>query len=90
LGRRPPFGLELIAAVREFPVYSLKVIEQRVVSDGGKKPVRIELSIECGLEEDAAAPKNTTTKKRKQLRGNMTVVLTVNSEMDLIDFRRIP
>ncbi|KAG7092807.1 hypothetical protein E1B28_009123 [Marasmius oreades] len=89
LNRRPPFGLQLLAAVREFPLYSLKVVEKEVHTSGGKKPVEVVLGISCGLLEN---PGETTSKhkKMKSRFTNMTVVLTLTSDYQFVEFRRIP
>lgn len=53
----------------------------------GDSPVEVELSIECGLLVESG----TNAKRKKATRGvDMTVVLTHNSDLDFIDFRRIP
>ncbi|KAF9265706.1 P-loop containing nucleoside triphosphate hydrolase protein, partial [Marasmius fiardii PR-910] len=90
LNRRPPFGLQLLAAVKEFPLYSLKVVEKELYSGGGKKPVEVILGISCGLLE-APGDASSKVKKTKPTRfANMTVVLTLTSDNQFIDFRRIP
>ncbi|KAF8228506.1 P-loop containing nucleoside triphosphate hydrolase protein [Tricholoma matsutake] len=87
LNRRPPFGLEVIASAREFPRYRLKISELGVTSNEGQDPVEVELSIECGLDESLL---NFGSKKVKGHVLNMTALLTLTSDMDFIDFRRIP
>lgn len=74
---------------RDFPVYSLTVSEARVESSGGKGPVYVELSIECGVVEESAHT-SKAAKKQKGRSLNMTAVLTITSDMELVDFRRIP
>ena len=71
----------------EFPRYLLKVSELGTTSTGGQDPVEVELSIECKLEEQLLKSK---PKKQKGHVVNMTAVLTLASDMDFIDFRRIP
>jgi ATP-dependent DNA helicase HFM1/MER3 len=71
--------------VAEFPEYSLSVKETEVSSDSGLSPVQVHLLVECGLSKNTS----TSIKPKKQTR-RMTVVLTLTSDMDLIDFRRIP
>jgi ATP-dependent DNA helicase HFM1/MER3 len=63
-------------------------MEVSVASDGGKSPVEIELSIECGLADGQA--KAAKSKKLKGRGMDMTAVMTMTSDMDLLDFRRIP
>lgn len=78
----------MLASLREFPVYSLKVTELEVISNGGKDPVQVNLSVECGLQVETSAL--SKAKKQKNRGMNMTAVLTVTSDMDFLDFRRIP
>lgn len=80
--------MELLASVAEFPQYVLSIEEKSLQTDGGKNPVQVELTIRCRLVED----KNFVSKTKKQ-RGRgiqMTAILTLTSDMDLIDIRRIP
>lgn len=90
MNRHSPFGLEVLASLKDFPQYHLEILEKVVYSYGGKGAVEVELSIECGLLEDHRSPSKPMKKKNKTFGGNVTAILTVNSDMDLIDFRRIP
>ncbi|CAL1705677.1 unnamed protein product [Somion occarium] len=88
LNRRPPFGNELLASVKQLPEYFLEVSEVDVATQNGEGPVEVELSIKCGLLHDegvGAKPKKSRSKGQ-----DWTVVLTVNSDLDFVDFRRIP
>ncbi|KAJ6531293.1 hypothetical protein B0H19DRAFT_1242397 [Mycena capillaripes] len=87
LNRRPPFGHEVLASVRELPQYTLVVKEVEVHSNGGKDPVEIELSITCGL---ALEPSNGPKGKKQKGRTQMTAILTLTSDSEMVDFRRIP
>ncbi|KAF8163444.1 P-loop containing nucleoside triphosphate hydrolase protein [Crassisporium funariophilum] len=87
LNRRSPFGLEVLASVAELPQYSLNVKELEVHSDGGKSPVCIDVLVECGLKETLNPSK---PKKHRHRSINMTAILTLTSDLDFIDFRRIP
>ncbi|KAJ7685543.1 P-loop containing nucleoside triphosphate hydrolase protein [Mycena polygramma] len=88
LNRRPPFGHEVLASVRELPRYTLAVNEVEVHSNGGKDPVEIELSITCGLAVEPT-PNGSKAKKQKG-RAQMTAILTLTSDSEMVDFRRIP
>lgn len=89
LNRRPPFGHELLAATCEFPNYFLKVKEVKVSSDGGKRPVQAHILVECGLLDELS--KSIKGKKTSKYRpASTTVVLTLTSDQNLVDFRRIP
>ncbi|KAJ7256507.1 Sec63 Brl domain-containing protein [Mycena haematopus] len=88
LNRRSPFGHEVLASVKEFPQYTLAVQEVGVQSNGGADPVELELSITCGLAvEQSSASKG---KKQPKSRTQMTAILTLTSDLEMIDFRRIP
>lgn len=90
LNRRSPFGLELLASVSELPQYFLKTTEVEITSSGGQKPVEIDLMIECGLLVEPSSGSSFKAKKNKGRSFTMTVLLTLTSDMDFIDFRRIP
>ncbi|THU96369.1 P-loop containing nucleoside triphosphate hydrolase protein [Dendrothele bispora CBS 962.96] len=89
LNRRPPFGLELLASLNEFPQYSLNVVQQRACVFGGKRPIEIDLLVKCGLVQEESKTK-TKLKKQRNRFIDMTAVLTLTSDMEFIDFRRIP
>lgn len=75
-----------MASVHELPQYSVQITEDDLTSYDGKKPVTAELTIGCGLLEDISKSK---TKKQRGRSLGMTSILTVTSELELIDFRRI-
>lgn len=81
----------MLAAAREFPEYFLNVTEVNVKSSTrGSEPVEVELSIECSLMAQTSASVNSKVKRQKGRSVNMTTVLTLTSDLDFIDFRRIP
>ncbi|KAK0497004.1 hypothetical protein EDD18DRAFT_1462647 [Armillaria luteobubalina] len=88
LNRRPPFGFEMLASAREFPSYMLKITEIEVRTSGGTKLVEVDLSIECGLADETCTSQ-PKSKKQKGRVYNMTSIITLTSDMELIDFRRI-
>lgn len=87
LNRRPPFGFSVLASVAEFPLYSLSVKLTEFFSDG-TNPVQVHLLVECGLVEEVSP--SIKPKKQNRHAMSITVVLTLTSDMDMIDFRRIP
>jgi ATP-dependent DNA helicase HFM1/MER3 len=87
LNRRPPFGFSVLASVAEFPLYLLSVKETDIFSDG-TNPVQVHLLVECGLVDDVSP--SIQLKKQNRHAMSITVVLTLTSDMDMIDFRRIP
>lgn len=75
-------------AARELPEFSLKISESSITTFGGTKPVTIELEIECSL---VGIPETNTTKRKKPKHSlGMTGVLTLTSDNEFVDFRRIP
>ncbi|KAK0211119.1 Sec63 Brl domain-containing protein [Desarmillaria ectypa] len=88
LNRRPPFGLEMLASALEFPSYLLKITEIEVRTSNAEKPVEVDLSIECGLTDEYFTS-HAKPRKPKGRIYNMTSIITLTSDMELIDFRRI-
>lgn len=62
----------------------VKVID--VHTDGGKSDVQAELAVECSA---LVGDPLKTSKKIKPRSFDMTSVLTVSSDMEFVDFRRI-
>ncbi|KJA27175.1 hypothetical protein HYPSUDRAFT_75106, partial [Hypholoma sublateritium FD-334 SS-4] len=89
LNRRPPFGMDVLASAADLPQYALKIKEVGVQSDGGKSAVQIDLLIECGLLSDQSV-ESKRTKKTRSRAYQTTAVLTLTSDLDLVDLRRIP
>ncbi|KAI0076468.1 P-loop containing nucleoside triphosphate hydrolase protein [Panus rudis PR-1116 ss-1] len=87
LNRRPPFGNELLAIVRQLPEYTLEIEEVDVAMSDGKSPVTVELSVTCGLRDEEAT--GAKPKKNKGKGQDYTDILTVDSDLNFIDFRRI-
>lgn len=80
--------MDVLRSAAEFPQYAISIKEIGVEFDRGKTPVQVDLLIRCELVYD----KINIVKPKKQ-RGcsfNMTAILTLTSDMDLIDLRRIP
>ncbi|ETW86191.1 hypothetical protein HETIRDRAFT_235038, partial [Heterobasidion irregulare TC 32-1] len=86
LNRRSGAGHEILALVADLPRYHVSVKEVSTNISGDS--VDIELMIECSLILDAALA--VKSKKNKKRNFDMTTVLTLTSEMDYVDFRRIP
>ena len=79
----------MLSSLKEYPQYHLNITENEVQSDGGKNPVQIALSVACAVVEDEESLVRKT-KKQKGRSFQMTAVLTLTSDNDLIDLRRIP
>ncbi|RDX56453.1 P-loop containing nucleoside triphosphate hydrolase protein [Lentinus brumalis] len=85
LNRKPPFGHDILAAANNLPQYTLMLSEIDVSTR--KDGVEVELSVQCGLLRDVKAAKSKKNKKTK--RYDMTLVLTLTSDHNFVDFRRI-
>ena len=72
----------------EFPQYSLGVRATDIFSDSGMNPVQVHLLVECGLANKLLS--SNKPKKQNRCAMSITAVLTLTSDMDLVDFRRIP
>lgn len=88
LNRRAPFGHNIIESLREIPQYDLTVTEVGV-NGGGHQPVQVELSVGCSTRRTSAANKQSNNAKFRGF-GGSTCVLTTTSDLEFIDFRRIP
>lgn len=86
LNRRSGAGHEILALVADLPRYHVSVKEVSTNTSG--ESVDIELMIECSLILDAAPA--VKSKKNRKRNFDMTTVLTLTSDMDYVDFRRIP
>ncbi|KAG8969461.1 Sec63 [Tulasnella sp. 419] len=88
LNRKPPFGRDILAELKTLPSYTISVAEDAVAPSGGSDPVMVTLTITAGLAAPLAPPKGA-----KKLRTNFlgfACILAVTSDLELIDFRRIP
>lgn len=66
----------------------MNISQTKLTKGSANEPVIVDLSIDCSLVmEDAPAIKS---KKTKNKRYDMTAVLTLTSDLDYVDFRRIP
>ncbi|TFY75843.1 hypothetical protein EWM64_g8169 [Hericium alpestre] len=86
--KKPGFGNSIIAAVADLPQYYLKIKEVSKELPEGQGPVKITLSIECGLKSDDKST-SSNPKKKKAYGQDCTCVYTVTSDLEFVDFRRI-
>jgi ATP-dependent DNA helicase HFM1/MER3 len=70
----------------ELPRYRLEVSQLSAAQSGGKGPVFIVLRVACGLITDA----HNKYKAKKGQGYDSSFVLTVTSDLDFVDFRRVP
>ncbi|KAF4576318.1 Sec63 [Pleurotus pulmonarius] len=88
LNRRPPFGLDLMNSLKSFPQYFIKLKETDTTTYGGQSQVeKVSMLIECGLKAEWVKPKSG---RHKANGASMTSILTVTSDLEFIDYRRIP
>ncbi|KZP01054.1 P-loop containing nucleoside triphosphate hydrolase protein [Calocera viscosa TUFC12733] len=85
LNRNPPFGRDVMNSVRALPAYSLSVEEVSVEPSSGNRPVSVALRISVGVTCESGKKK-----KGKTVHLGMTSILTLTSDMEVVDFRRIP
>lgn len=72
------------------PRYSLNVEEVDIHLSHGKQPVEVELAITCGVANAPQLGMKLKDYKGKPKRSyEMTSVLTISSDQDFIDYRRI-
>lgn len=77
-------------SMRRLPVYSLSLEESDIVVDGGNLPT-IALKVHCKLLNDQ--PINGSGKDKGKKASNlwgMTSILTCTSDLEFLDYRRIP
>lgn len=86
LGRRAPFGHEVLAFLQGLPQYNLSIEVDDISSFNGKKSVSVTLTVNCSLVE---ALKITTNSRQRSKFPGMTTILTTTSDFDFVDFRRI-
>jgi ATP-dependent DNA helicase HFM1/MER3 len=64
------------------------VKETDIFSGSGTDPVQVHLLIECGFVNEVQP--SIKPKKQSRYAMSIAVILTLTSDLDLIDFRRIP
>ncbi|KAH9060008.1 P-loop containing nucleoside triphosphate hydrolase protein [Lactarius vividus] len=88
LNKKQASGHKILVAVRELPQYSVTIDELSVVHSTSDSPIDVELDIQCSVSWEGASSKPKAHKNRHF--ADMTYVLTVTSDLEFIDFRRIP
>ncbi|RXW22343.1 hypothetical protein EST38_g3523 [Candolleomyces aberdarensis] len=87
LQRKLGFGHDIVALASAMPRYRLEV-EETGVYESKEKGVEVEIAITCGLintGQEGGKPKDKKVSKKVF---DMTSVLTISSDYELIDFRR--
>ncbi|KAH9180405.1 P-loop containing nucleoside triphosphate hydrolase protein [Lactarius sanguifluus] len=88
LNKKQASGHKILFAVRELPQYSVTIDELSVVHSTSDSPIDVELDIQCSVSWGGSSSKPKAHKNRHF--ADMTYVLTVTSDLEFIDFRRIP
>jgi hypothetical protein len=90
LNKKQASGHKILFAVRELPQYSVTIHEQAVARtpETSCKGVDVEVDIQCSVTLGGASATSKAQKSRHYY--DMTHILTVTSDFEFIDFRRIP
>ncbi|KIO34323.1 hypothetical protein M407DRAFT_218466 [Tulasnella calospora MUT 4182] len=84
LNRKPPFGRDILEEVSALPTYRVIIKEESLTHSEGAEPVVASLAIEVGLDAPLTTPKG-----KKVQNAGFACILTVTSDMEFIDFRRV-
>lgn len=85
LNRRPPFGSSILSEVAALPHYALRVTEEAVTPSDGSGPVTSTLLVQASLASPIVFGKD-----RKRTALGFATILTITSDNDFVDFRRLP
>jgi ATP-dependent DNA helicase HFM1/MER3 len=84
-------GNKILSATRELPQYFVTIhelaVERNTVASG--KAVDVEVDIHCSVTLGSASSSKSKGQKSRHDH-DMTYILTVTSDLDFVDFRRIP
>ena len=86
MSRKAGTGFTVLKSLAEMPRYRLEITELSTTSHGGSSPVSVKLQVKCGL----LLGKDQKIKAKSGRGYDATFVLSVTSDLDLIDYRRIP
>lgn len=88
LNRRMPFGHEVLAFIKSLPQYYIHIEEVSATESDGRNPVEVELLVTVGMYDSESVDSGKSKKGKTKFRDS-TTILSTNSELDFIDFRRI-
>ncbi|KAI9460032.1 P-loop containing nucleoside triphosphate hydrolase protein [Russula earlei] len=90
LNKKQASGHKILFAVRELPQYSVAIHEMAVTRTtvSGGSAVTVKADIQCSVSLECVTSKSKTQKSGHYR--DMTYILTVTSDLEFIDFRRIP
>lgn len=91
LNKKQASGHKILSSVREFPQYSVTIHElaaahSTVTNDNA---VDVEVEIQCSVSLEGASSSKSKVQKSRHYH-DITYILTLTSDLDFIDFRRIP
>ncbi|KAI0306724.1 P-loop containing nucleoside triphosphate hydrolase protein, partial [Multifurca ochricompacta] len=89
LNKKQASGHKILFAVRELPQYSITIDELSVIHSTSRNPVELELEVQCSVSLAGASSSKSKAHKNRHYH-DMTYILTVTSDFEFIDFRRIP
>lgn len=91
LNKKQASGNKILSAARELPRYFITIhelaVERNAVASG--KAVDVEVDIHCSVTLGGASSSKSKAQKSRHYH-DMTYILTVTSDLDFVDFRRIP
>jgi ATP-dependent DNA helicase HFM1/MER3 len=91
LNKKQASGHKILSAVRELPQYFVTIHELAVahttVASGNAIDVEVDIGCSVSLESGSSSKSKGQKSRHYQ---DMTYILTVTSDLEFIDFRRIP
>jgi hypothetical protein len=92
LNKKQASGHKILSAVREFPQYSATIHELAIAhsTETSDNVVDVEVDIQCSVSLEGASSSSKSQAQKSRHYHDMTYILTLTSDMDFIDFRRIP
>ena len=89
LNKKQASGHKILSLVKELPRYTITIHELAVAhATVGSGAVDVEVDIQCSVSLDVASSKSKGQKSQHYQ--DMTYILTVTSDLEFVDFRRIP
>ena len=91
LNKKQASGDKILSAAKDLPQYFLTIhelaVEHNTVANGDA--VDVEVDIHCSVSLGSASSSKSKGQKTRHYH-DMTYILTVTSDLDFVDFRRIP
>ena len=91
LNKKQASGDKILSAAKDLPQYFLTIhelaVEHNTVANGNA--VDVEVDIHCSVSLGSASSSKSKGQKTRHYH-DMTYILTVTSDLDFVDFRRIP